>query len=258
MSLEKPATPSTPVAAPFPPYADVETSSDDYARRFAGASGEFLLGVQTRLLLDLVAPFPGATVLDVGGGHAQTAAPLAEAGYDVTVVGSRESCRVRIDRLRTARPVRFRVGDLLALPFEANSFDVAIAFRLLTHVEAWQSLVAELTRVARRAVILDYPELASVNLLTTQLFGLKRRIEHNTRPYTCYRRREVEAALAASGFDRFTARPEFFAPMVLHRVLNSGRASRTIESAARGVGLTSKLGSPVILRAEAAMAPAAE
>jgi len=68
--------------------ADVETSSDAYARRFAGPLGEYFLEVQSRLTLDLLAPWPGARVLDVGGGHGQTIGALVESGFDVTVLGS--------------------------------------------------------------------------------------------------------------------------------------------------------------------------
>ena len=64
--------------------ADVETSSDDYARRFAGAVGAFFLEIQARTTLDLLQPWPGSRVLDVGGGHGQVTGPLIEAGHPVT------------------------------------------------------------------------------------------------------------------------------------------------------------------------------
>ncbi|HEX9203914.1 MAG TPA: class I SAM-dependent methyltransferase, partial [Vicinamibacteria bacterium] len=65
--------------------ADRETSSEEYARRFAGPLGAFFLEVQARTALELLRPWPGASVLDVGGGHAQIAGPLADAGHAVTV-----------------------------------------------------------------------------------------------------------------------------------------------------------------------------
>ncbi len=69
--------------------ADVSSSSDDYARRFAGAVGQWFLDIQTGITLDLLRELPpAASVLDVGGGHAQVAPPLIAAGYDVTVIGS--------------------------------------------------------------------------------------------------------------------------------------------------------------------------
>jgi 2-polyprenyl-3-methyl-5-hydroxy-6-metoxy-1,4-benzoquinol methylase len=72
---------------------DVETSSRAYARRFAGKVGAWFLAVQLRAVRKLLAPFgPGATLVDVGGGHGQLATPLAACGYEVTVLGSHPSC----------------------------------------------------------------------------------------------------------------------------------------------------------------------
>src|SRR5262245_53053861 len=48
--------------------ADVATSSADYARRFAGGVGAWFLEVQAKATVELLAPWPGASVLDVGGG----------------------------------------------------------------------------------------------------------------------------------------------------------------------------------------------
>ncbi|MDQ2673475.1 MAG: methyltransferase, partial [Chloroflexota bacterium] len=79
----------TLAATPAREDADVESSSEAYARRFAGPVGQWFLELQARLTLESLAGLPpGATILDVGGGHAQLAPPLVEAGYRVTVVGS--------------------------------------------------------------------------------------------------------------------------------------------------------------------------
>jgi 2-polyprenyl-3-methyl-5-hydroxy-6-metoxy-1,4-benzoquinol methylase len=64
-----------------PEYADVETSSEGYARRFSGEVGKYFLEVQTQITLELLKPWPRARVLDVGGGHGQLALPLVNAGY---------------------------------------------------------------------------------------------------------------------------------------------------------------------------------
>ena len=73
--------------------ADIGTSSEDYARRFTGAVGRWFIETQTRITLGFLDALPvGASVLDVGGGHAQITPPLLEAGYEVTVAGSDPSC----------------------------------------------------------------------------------------------------------------------------------------------------------------------
>ena len=58
------------IAAP-----DVETASEDYARRFAGEVGRYFLDVQAEIVLEMLASWPQASVLEVGGGHAQLAGP---------------------------------------------------------------------------------------------------------------------------------------------------------------------------------------
>lgn len=230
--------------------ADVETSSAEYARRFAGPVGAWFLEVQARTTVDLLRPWARASVLDVGGGHGQVTGPLVEAGHDVTVFGSSEACRERVHDWVEGGRARFQSGDLLKLPFPNDAFDVTLCYRLLPHVARWEELVAELVRVARRAVLVDYPTRRSVNAFSGALFGLKKGVEGNTRPFTVFRDAEIEAAFASQGFRATARRPQFFFPMALHRALGVAAVSRAFEAAVSAVGLTRALGSPVILRLE--------
>jgi 2-polyprenyl-3-methyl-5-hydroxy-6-metoxy-1,4-benzoquinol methylase len=232
--------------------ADVETSSESYARRFAGPVGAFFLERQGRTTLELLRPFPGASVLDVGGGHGQLTGLLVDAGHSVMVFGSDAACGERVRPWTDRGRAEFRSGELLALPFGDRSFDVVLAFRLLPHVRRWPDLVGELTRVARRAVIVDYPTTRSVNALARASFGLKQSVEGNTRPFLVFKDTEIEAALAAHGFRSAERRGQFLFPMALHRMLGSAPTSRALEAAGRVVGLTRSFGSPVILRVERA------
>jgi 2-polyprenyl-3-methyl-5-hydroxy-6-metoxy-1,4-benzoquinol methylase len=229
-------------------FADVETSSESYARRFSGSVGEFFLALQTQITLELLKPWPGARVLDIGGGHGQLARPLVEAGYEVTVAGSHPSCEDRLKQLMLPGSYDFVLGDLLALPLEEKSFDIVLSFRLLPHVEAWPKLVAECCRLAHKAVIVDYPDIRSINIFSKLLFQLKKTIEKNTRPFSCFSRQELRGAFSRHHFSRFLFQPEFFIPMAIHRALKSGSLSKSLEAVCRGAGLTRLLGSPVILR----------
>src|SRR6185369_11420262 len=178
-----PGRPSRPRRLTALEDADVVTSSAAYARRFAGPVGAWFLEVQARITLDLLRLWPGASVLDVGGGHGQLLGPLLEAGHDVTVYGSAEVCRERIqDRLDGAR-ARFEAGDLLRSRWPDRAFDVVVCYRLLPHVAAWPELVGELCRLARRAVLVDYPTRRSVNAAAEPLFAAKKGVEGDTRPF---------------------------------------------------------------------------
>jgi SAM-dependent methyltransferase len=233
--------------------ADVETSSDAYARRFAGPVGAWFLRVQRDATLGLLAPLGSPLrVLDVGGGHGQLAGALADAGHDVTVLGSSDACRPRVQALVDAGRARWRAGDLLGLPFEPRAFDVALAFRLLPHVAKWRALVAELCRVAARAVIVDYPSRRSANAAASSLFAAKKGVEGDTRPFAVFADGDVREAFASSGFRVRATRRQFAVPMAAHRALGAAPASRAVEGLARVAGLTALFGSPVIARADRA------
>ena len=246
-----PVMPAAPAAAvEAREDADVESSSEQYARRFAGPVGAFFLEAQARATLAALRPWPGARVLDVGGGHAQTAGPLVAAGYELTVYGSTPVCAARLKPWLQAGQARFEHGDLLALPFADRSFDAVLCYRLLPHVGHWPELLAELCRVAGRAVVVDYPTRRSVNAVAEAFFGLKKRVEGDTRPYTVFDDAEVEGALRAHGFAPSGRFAQFFWPMALHRALRSAGLARALEGLAAALTLTRRFGSPVILRAE--------
>lgn len=228
--------------SPFPETADIETANDDYAGRFAGPSGKWLLEVQTReLLAALKGVSPGGSALDVGGGHAQTEHVLRSAGFDVTVTGSAESCR---HRLPADTP--FLLADHLHLPFEDRSVRIVISFRLLPHCKRWKELIPELCRVADERVIIDYPARQSVNFIADKLFTFKKSFEKNTRPFILFSHKEVREAFEAEGFIA-KRHPQFFWPMVLHRMLKTPSLSRILEAPARWLGLCALFGSPIVL-----------
>jgi 2-polyprenyl-3-methyl-5-hydroxy-6-metoxy-1,4-benzoquinol methylase len=230
--------------------ADVETSSEGYARRFAGPVGRWFLDLQARTTVDLVSRWPRASVLDVGGGHAQIAEPLARAGCAVTVFGSDPRCAGRLEASLDAGRIRFSSGPLLHLPFPDRSFDVVTCFRLLPHTERWRDLAAELARVARCAVVVDYPTRRSVNAVSSLFFGLKKSVEGNTRPFRVFGDAEIREAFLERGFVPTARRPQFFLPMALHRAHGSRAAARLLEGVAGALALTRAMGSPVILRLE--------
>lgn len=232
----------------FSETADIETSSDGYAARFAGGVGAWFLQVQERATLNMLAPYPGATVLDVGGGHGQITEALVSRDYDVTVVGSDPVCAKRIQPYLDAHRCSFDVVDFLNLPYPDKSFGVVISYRLLPHITQWQRFIEEVCRVAEKAVLLDYPELDSLNALTPHLFGLKKSLEGNTRTYTSFRRADLLAAFRRHGFIYGDHYAQFSAPMVLHRKLKAPAVSSALENAARAFGVTQRWGSPVILK----------
>jgi SAM-dependent methyltransferase len=232
--------------------ADIESSSDRYAGRFAGPVGEWFLDVQARLTLKALEGLSrGAAVLDVGGGHAQLTPALVAAGYTVTVVGSDPSCAHRLQPWIERGEVRYETADLLALPFSDRGFDAVLCYRLIAHSIDWHRLIAELCRLAAARVVIDYPSRRSLNLISDGLFSAKRHLEGgSTRPFLLYAPREIRDAFAQHGFRVAAHTPQFLLPMVVHRAVGSPAFSRAVEAPGRIVGLTRWWGSPVIVRAD--------
>jgi ubiquinone/menaquinone biosynthesis C-methylase UbiE len=237
-----------PSEAPLQPTAeaDVVTASDDYASRFASRAGQWMLAVQTATVRAML-PAPPCAILDVGGGHAQLAGPLAAAGYRLTVTGSAPACAKRLHACGGTEAVAFRLASCLALPFDARAFDHVLSVRLLTHCADWPAVIGELCRVARIDVIIDYPTSQSVNALAPALFSAKRKVERNTRNWRSFRHAEIRDAFAVHGFTPVRQVGQFVLPMVLHRMLNSPGLSWLLERICAGVGL-GRWGSPVIVQ----------
>jgi SAM-dependent methyltransferase len=226
-------------------HPDLGSSTDHYARRFEGAVGDYFLDVQAEAVLELLRPWRGARILDVGGGHAQLAGPLRDAGYDVTVLGSTPACGLRPRRLCPEVP--FVAGNLLDPPFREGSFDVALAVRLLAHMPDWRALLRGLARVASRAVLVEFSSAAGINGGAGALFELKRRIEGNTRAFHTLAQSQLEREFEILGYGACESQPQFFWPMALHRLSNSAGFARALERVPRALGLTARMGSPVLL-----------
>lgn len=228
--------------------ADLETASDDYARRFQGEAGAWMLEVQRRALNELLDLPPGSSVLDVGGGHAQLTALLLERGYVVTVQGSDPRCAARLEDEISSGRVQFAEGSSLALPFPDRSFDGVVSVRLVSHTPEWRRLVRELARVARQTVVIDYPPVRGLNVLYPVLFWIKKKLEGNTRAYLRFQPKEIAAEFARWGMHQVRSRTQFGMPMVVHRVLKKPRVSEMLERAARAIGLTALSGGPDLTR----------
>jgi ubiquinone/menaquinone biosynthesis C-methylase UbiE len=232
--------------------ADLASSSDAYAARFSGPVGRWFLDLQANITLDALAGLaPGATVLDVGGGHAQLVPPLVARGYRVTVVGSDRACARHLGPWLAAGQCRFEVADLQRLPCGPGTFSAVLCFRLLAHSVDWVRLIGELCRVAADRVVADYPSRRSVNVIADRMFPMKRSVEGAlTRPYAVYDPRDIAEAFTRHGFRVVRQVPQFFMPMMLYRMMRSDRFGRAVEWPARRLGVTRLLGSPIIVRAD--------
>ena len=99
---------------------------------------------------------PQSRFLEMGIGTGRIALPFIQAGYDYTGI---DLSTQMVDRLRAklaAEPGQSRdnyqllQGDVTALPFADDSFDVVLEVHVLHLVDGWERAVAEAARVVRK------------------------------------------------------------------------------------------------------------
>lgn len=113
-------------------------------RRFLAAAGELYAAVQP------------STVLEVGTGEGQLAQHLLGAAQRparfVASDVSLERVASNLDPL-----LEFRQASAYALPFDDRSFDLVVCCEVLEHLDEPERALAEVARVASRAVLLSTP-----------------------------------------------------------------------------------------------------
>lgn len=233
-------------------YADPEMASRFDAARFGGPIGELLARTQADTLLRFAAVAPGETVLDVGTGTGRAALVLASAGAAVTGADASEQM-LQVARERAAArslDVTFVPGDVHDLPFEDGAFDVVVCLRVLMHTPDWRRAIGELCRVARRAVILDYPARTSAACLESVARRVVAHFGARVEAYRVFSDRAVGRELANHGFAVRRTHRQFVLPIAVHKRVGSPAFTRSVERGLASVGLLRLLGSPVTLLAE--------
>lgn len=127
-------------------------AAERYDAWYRTPRGQWIAKVESGLMLRLLRPQSGASLVDVGSGTGQFSRRFMEAGLNVISLDPAADmlavARHQIPRLPIVR------GTALALPFRAASFDYAAAVTSLCFVEPPAGAVAELWRVSRRGVVL--------------------------------------------------------------------------------------------------------
>ena len=148
------------------------------------------------------------SVVDVGAGTGRASLLLARAGADVTAVdASREMLAIAERRAAEeseatapARPIHFVVGTLTRSSLPDQSFDAAVSLRVLMHTPEWRRCLGELCRVARRAVVIDYPSARSVAAIESFLRKGAHALGVKTEAYRVFGAGTLAKELEAHGF----------------------------------------------------------
>jgi ubiquinone/menaquinone biosynthesis C-methylase UbiE len=233
-------------------YADRDVAEGFDALRFGGPIGQLLLDTQARILADSLAPVAGRVIADIGVGTGRAAIGLASAGG--RVIGLDASAEMLgVARARAARAgllVPVGRADAHHLPLADRSVDVAISLRVLMHAVNWRQCVAELCRIARWRVVVDFPAAASVAALESAARRVRQMAGRPVEAYRVMAERSVRQAFAVHGFHVVDVRRQFVLPIALHKAIDRAALTTTVEGGLRAVGLLRLLGSPVTMVVE--------
>ena len=115
--------------------------------------GSWIGATEYRLLYQLLAPAPDASILDVGCGTGYFTRRFALDGRIVTGVDPDQSM-LEVARAHRAAGERYIRGDARALPFSDGEFDCCISVAALCFIPDEAAALAEMFRVTRRRLAL--------------------------------------------------------------------------------------------------------
>lgn len=111
-----------------------------------------------RFLLSKIEPANPSTLLDAGCGEGYLADELKRAFPDCRITGLDASeGAIEYARAHFGASADFHVGDLFALPFPDDAFEVVVCSEVLEHLADPARAFDELRRVASRRVVVTVP-----------------------------------------------------------------------------------------------------
>jgi SAM-dependent methyltransferase len=128
-------------------------SPEEYDTWYRSPRGRWIGETEHRLLRAVLAPTPGASVLDVGCGTGYFTRRLASEGLEVTGVDASVEM-IRYARSQCVFGERYIVGDARCLPFPDRHFDSCIAITSLCFIREQAQALAEMVRVTRQRITL--------------------------------------------------------------------------------------------------------
>ncbi len=123
-----------------------------YEAWYHTARGAWIGRTESQLLLQLMQPVSGQTLLDVGCGTGYFSRRFANAGLDVTGIDP-DPAMIGY-ACNQAGPITYLEGMAEQLPFTDNSFEYTTAVTSLCFISDPQQALAEMWRVSRQGVVL--------------------------------------------------------------------------------------------------------
>lgn len=124
-----------------------------YDEWFQNKANRFMFDLETTLLLKMMAPVSGYTVLDIGCGTGMSLQPFLDAKVQCTGIDP-SPYMLDIAREKLKNRVDLHKGVAEALPFDDNSFNYACLFTSLEFMDNPQKALEEAFRVAKDKVFI--------------------------------------------------------------------------------------------------------
>jgi ubiquinone/menaquinone biosynthesis C-methylase UbiE len=218
--------------------------------KYGGTFGRYLHDLEVETFQSLMDGSYGR-ILDVGAGTGKLSIPLGTQSRKIFSVDP------SFEMLRVARrkaeledvPLRPVIGDALHLCFRDEALDCAVSSRVLMHLPDCKQGLAEVCRVAKHMVIVDFPSVASFGGVESVFRRCRRLFKANTASYKVFRVGKIVRELERNNFRVVEVQKQFCLPLAFHRWLDRVQVSKRIEELCRMLGLMRILGSPVVVKA---------
>jgi ubiquinone/menaquinone biosynthesis C-methylase UbiE len=148
-----------------------EAIAQRYDRWYLSPAGRYVERVENELLLDLLRPRRGQSVLDVGCGTGNHLLLFHQMGLDVTGIDPSEPM-LKVARDKLGPGADLRLGGAEDLPFDDNSFDIVTLVTSLEFCEHPFRALAEASRVARAQLFIGVLNRLSANGIHRKVEGL--------------------------------------------------------------------------------------
>ena len=124
----------------------------EYSAWYHTPRGAWIADRELRLMMSMMRPASGSSLLDVGCGTGHFSRRFANAGFNVTGIDPDQSA-IEFARNRNGNVV-YDIADAGKLPFDNNAFDYVTAVTSLCFITEPEQALREMWRVSRRGVML--------------------------------------------------------------------------------------------------------